>query len=93
MNDKIPNPPAFPSFVEGYSMTRDEMDDLNFTGTHSGMTLRDWFAGMALQGICAKKIPKLDGMAHTFPTYWRPYISGAYKIADEMLAERSKPTS
>lgn len=49
-------------------------------GAAPGMTLRDWFAGMALQGICHGNgdVP-FDGLA-----------MAAYLVADAMLAERAK---
>ena len=46
-----------------------------------GMSLRDWFAGMALQGLCCQNIlPRTAGDA----------ASVAYEVADAMLSERSK---
>jgi hypothetical protein len=52
---------------------------------NSGMTLRDWFAGMALMGIIANRetvIRKQDGPSNVCPA--------AYGMADAMIAERSK---
>lgn len=43
----------------------------------SGMSLRDWFAGMALSGN--PQATEDDG-----------YAAWAYKVADAMLAERQK---
>jgi hypothetical protein len=43
-----------------------------------GMTLRDWFAGQALNGICGQQNEPDD------------YAREAYAIADSMLATRSK---
>jgi hypothetical protein len=52
--------------------------------SHAGMTLRDWFAGQALAGICA---PLYDDES---PTIWkhREFAKGAYMFADAMLAAR-----
>ncbi len=51
-----------------------------------GLSIRDWFAGMALQGKVAHG--PVDGEVD-------PSIPGVtalcYRIADAMLAERSKP--
>ena len=47
-----------------------------------GMTLRDWFAGMAMQGMLACPIQPQSG-----PDM---YARDAYVLADAMLAERSK---
>lgn len=60
--------PAFPVHPEGASW-------------HNGMSMRDWFAGMALQSIIRR--------------YEKPYMEAddaewAYSIADAMLAEREK---
>lgn len=48
------------------------------TLTMDDATLRDWFAGMALQGFCAREDP------------WAPEIvaSEAYNYADAMLKAR-----
>ena len=61
--------PAFPS-LETYRPT-------------SGMTLRDYFAGQALAGLCAYGIP---GEHHTPEAT----AEDAYAYADAMLAEREK---
>lgn len=48
-----------------------------------GVSLRDWFAGMALQGMCAKL-----GINATADT---PLIAlASYRLASAMLAEREK---
>ena len=53
---------------------------------HTGMTLRDFFAGQALAGICA---PLYDDES---PTIWkhREFAKGAYMFADAMLAARKE---
>jgi hypothetical protein len=57
--------PAFP-VVQGYSGKIEA----------SGMTLREWFAGQALAGLCASR------------QSWQAakLVEMAYKLADEMLA-------
>ena len=50
------------------------------TGT-DGMTLRDFFAGQALAGMCASET---DGVSYSSGNV----ASRAYKIADAMLKER-----
>ena len=49
---------------------------------HHGMTLRDHFAGLAMQGICASA-PNVE---------WTDALISkeAYRMADAMLAEREK---
>lgn len=49
--------------------------------THSGMTLRDWFAGQALQGLLA-------GDTDDAWTSYDPMVSRAYDLADRMLRQR-----
>ena len=58
----------------------DEEGDLRYG---QGMSLRDWFAGMALQGLLASQQP--DWTASDEGSTYR-----AYKLADIMLAEREK---
>lgn len=62
---------AFP----GKSFERDEYGEERYL---PGMSLRDWFAGMALQGLLVKSREFLDVVNH------------AYKFADAMLKEREK---
>jgi len=72
--------PAFPS-GESYYTT-----DLSGNRTrhgkspqYKGMTLRDYFAAMAMQAKCT------DGYSS-----WKYLAQDAYRIADAMLAERDK---
>lgn len=55
-----------------------------------GMSLRDWFAGQALTGICANaeeaKAMRNVGTADTINIY----VDASYRIADAMLAWRQK---
>ncbi len=66
--------PAFPVKAVREGVTGECL--VNF----EGMTLRDWFAGMALQGIMSTPA-KYGGNR---PSY------DAYQIADAMIAERDK---
>lgn len=64
--------PAFPSpGIESATDDRREQRD--------GMTLRDYFAAMAMQELVSS------------PMLMEVRASVAYKMADAMLAERSKP--
>jgi hypothetical protein len=49
-----------------------------------GMTLRDYFAGLAMQGLIANSRRAPDGNHAT--TSW--YAKGAYLMADAMLKAR-----
>ena len=74
MKDKAENPQAFPS---------DEIsqDGVSLNCQHQGMTLRDYFAAKALQGLCAGRTE-----------YEQPGADAklAYELADHMLNERNK---
>lgn len=47
----------------------------------NGMTLRDWFAGQALVGLLASTMNSDNAV----------FARSAYRFADVMLLERSKP--
>jgi hypothetical protein len=67
---KIKNPPAFPSTHNGSTLPNS-----------AGLTMRDYFAGLAMQGFAAD--PTLcwdDGVAGM--------AKAAYKWADAILVER-----
>ena len=67
MTDKPDNPQAFPtSSIDGF--------------TQDGMTLRDYFAGQALAGLCSR----------TMDVSWfdQHGAKGVYGIADAMLKAR-----
>lgn len=73
--------PAFPQLsVE--ACARDGHGDLlePFTSAHGGMTLRDWFAGMAMQGLIQSGEIILERKQWT--------CANAYLYADAMLAAR-----
>lgn len=71
---KAPNTggPAFPLSVTGL------MSEANH-----GMSLRDWFAGMALQGMTARP-GTVDSVSD--------HALRAYLFADAMIAVRKEPT-
>jgi hypothetical protein len=82
--------PAFPTLPtydgEGYAEQ-----------SADGMTLRDWFAGQALAGMMANGF-RPNGTLDTLPGQFggyldtdTPFEKSAYRMADAMLAERSKP--
>ncbi len=71
--------PAFPTY-----------DDVEYESGHAfgqmtpGMSLRDWFAGQALAGICASEPQTGDAPTAKDAAIW------ALEYADAMLAERNK---
>lgn len=67
--------PAFPAPVEPKT-------DWSLRDVTSGMTLRDWFAGKALQGLLASGDEQCEAFAEA--------AHYSYAYADAMLAERSK---
>lgn len=56
-------------------------------GLSDGMTLRDWFAGMALNGALAN--PMIKG-ARPELTMEETLAGGSYALADAMMKERAK---
>lgn len=72
--------PAFPFVI------RNDSDDWK-----SGMTIRDWFAGMALQGMIASESDGNGMMPPYSKDNWYPLTAErAYQFADAMLKEREK---
>ena len=51
----------------------------------SGMSLRDWFAGMALQGMLAGLFSDQHQLARI-----NEFAEGAYQYADAMIRQRGK---
>lgn len=80
MSDKIKDGgPAFP-------VSSDDFRDLE-NHPCKGMSLRDWFAGMALQGLCSNEV-----ITRPRPQT-KEFIEFAkvcYDYADGMLAQREK---
>lgn len=60
--------------------------DGHFAPTHTGMSLRDYFAGQALAGLAAHYGTPSEAAKDALPEI-------AYKIAELMLAERHKVKS
>ena len=67
--------PAFP-----YEIDLPNGDGSETTHYSMGMTIRDWFAGMAMQGL----------LASTKTNSAQVIAKDAYIIADAMLAQRNK---
>lgn len=94
MNEKPNNPPAFPKLVSLSTNGRNGYE----AEMQSGMSLRDYFAAKALNGILAgidmlatdgselKRLTEKMGYKHA--QYW--IAATSYQIADAMLAEREK---
>jgi len=68
--------------------------ELAFPGTDAGgfistgMTLRDWFAGQAIMGLCA-----CPSLSIPMEADWREFLSDqAFKVADAMMEARKKCT-
>jgi hypothetical protein len=69
--------PAFPTIVDDRAIS----NDLKFV-TIQGMTLHDWFAGMALQGYIAAKVPS--------DATYRDLAKRVYLAVDAMIEERKR---
>jgi len=82
--------PAFPCVTniggKSYATQERTSDGFQYALIHNpGMSLRDWFAGMALQGFCSQT----DAVGQR--TWYMKYATRcAYEMADAMLAERNK---
>lgn len=74
-----------PAFPTSYNMSTRERGGSEPSNPPWGLTVRDWFAGQAITGWLAQ-FPEAHDSGNQ--TYVAEY---AYKIADAMLAERSKP--
>lgn len=72
MNNEITNPPAFPTDAQS-SLQHDH---------YEGMTLRDYFAAKAMQGLIASNDAGAGDRIEDIPEY-------AYEIADAMLKARN----
>lgn len=55
-------------------------------GPQEGLTIRQYYAGLAMQGLCANSIP---GQHHAFPFL----ANEAVQYADALIAELNKPTN
>ena len=89
------NPPAFPS--KEFRNTSSDPFATPREFNHTGMTLRDWFAGRAATGILANSENVSAGAEPTNcalslrPIEFAEWIARAsYLVADAMLAERAK---
>lgn len=68
-----------------------ELPQMAFPGNYcDGMTLRDWFAGMALQGTLANEVGYNDRIGTDVETTIALIASSCYKYADAMLSEKNK---
>ena len=57
---------------------------------HNGMTLRDYFASKALQGMSANPADVHDADQETYDEYVEEISRCAYKMADAMMKAREK---
>lgn len=82
-NNKPENPKAFPNV------------DPNFFGANDshGMDLRDHYAGLAMQAMCAGEGARMvaDRDGRYDETNWKEVVAmNSYEIADAMLTHREK---
>ena len=81
---------AFPHEAVKWNSDADSYvkDCLNY---HPGMTLRDWFAGQAMQSENIAIAIMVASGKTAVPNNWNYDVAkGAYSIADAMLAERNR---
>ena len=72
-----------PAFPKPPVMHRNEDGKLEYFGTQIGMSLRDWFAGMALQGLLASVTEDEEVIDDVI-------ARSSYELADAMLAARER---
>jgi len=77
--------PAFPIHDSGYNPTKQKWEPLGATG----MSLRDWFAGMAMQQFVDQRDHNIWA-SEKFQEARSEIAAAAYNIADAMLAAREK---
>jgi len=78
------NPPAFPVKVKRNTSSDPLATPREFR--LEGMSLRDWFAGQALAGLCSTDRESTNSALDDF----QAVAADAYEYADTMLAEREK---
>jgi hypothetical protein len=83
MKDNDNDTPAFPGGMAGHEYGDHAGEPMN-----DGMTLRDWFAGMVLQGQLASQNECKGGKWIKF----NQLATVCYEIANEMLKARSQWT-
>lgn len=73
-----------PAFPRAMTQWTNPNDDVMWDGPEPGMSLRDWFAGMALMGLTTHNsvAPIMESRAHAM---------SCYALADAMLKAREKP--
>lgn len=80
---------AFPHAIPtGFCRVKDDLTIEREFQTVGGMTLRDWYAGMALTAVMNTLDNKHTGV-YILP-YDETVASLAFMIADAMIAERNK---
>lgn len=75
------NTPAFP--------TAQYADGVRPSGFDNGMTLRDYFAAKAMQGMCANTDDSHENYDLNYDEYVKEIARCAYKMADAMMKVRT----
>lgn len=85
------NPPAFPSKQKALMIKSEHIGIASeYEIEHNGMTLRDYFAAKALQGMFANPDDGHENYDLSYDDYVKEISSCAYKMADAMLAARKQ---
>lgn len=92
--------PAFPRQTEWEPSRNEAEPDNTYIAGNEGMSLRDYFAGHAMEAILAKgplrsnkpcDLPNvIEGTEEQFSTTMRAIVVAAGRYADAMLAERKR---
>ena len=81
MSERNDGGPAFPRKLPNVEVRPDEA--LRIIRNHEGMSLRDYFAAKAMQGLLAERLPDHHGDGGE-----EVLAQDAYMIASAMLSER-----
>jgi len=84
--------PAFPRSVGEDRKDGDQPDGNRTIDAQAGMSLRDYFAAVALQGMLANPelMQYVTAKAKEDETFFGKLAEKAYKLGREMLAERER---
>ena len=87
--------PAFPHGPLGDTMHAEDGRESHQFPAYPGMSLRQWYAGMAMQAIyLSEQLPMLmdfKGEGELEGMGWDNAADYAFRMADAMLAEGDKP--
>ena len=84
--------PAFPAPAPPWAVSQDEqgVDKFQLAGIQDGMSLRDWFAGMVIQGLLPSDALVLFTDSREGEPIESEIADAAYRGSDAMLKAREE---